>query len=233
MRIIVGGDAHHVGGDAHHRRVKPEPFPPVTVLPSLVPLPLDDPPARPRLRHPRRHDGPLRLGAAALRPRRGAGAARRGRRRHRAGRRRPSRASATTSSSSSRARSWSAPPSPARARSRSRCASPRRYVRLAPGADDPARRRGDGVLGLHQEHRRARDDDPGRVPVRAPLGRLGVALPDADGVRRRSSAASSRWSAPRPTSSSRGCARSSSASRSRCSTSRRSASASRPPAWRS
>ena len=62
-----------------------------------------------------------------------------------------------------------------------RFASP--HVALAAGADDPARRRRDGVLGLHQEHRRARDDDPGRVPVRAPLGRLGVALPHADGVR--------------------------------------------------
>ena len=97
--------------------------------------------------------------------------------------------------------SWSAPPSPARASSTSRCAC-RAACALAARADAAAGHRRDGALGLRQEHRRARDDDPGRVPVRAPLGRLAVALPDADGVRVAPRRHRSRSSAPRPTSSS-------------------------------
>ena len=69
----------------------------------------DDPPAIVRLRHHRRHDGAVRLGAAALRPGRAARAARRGRRPASCRTTRRSPASPTTSSSSSPRRCWSAP----------------------------------------------------------------------------------------------------------------------------
>ena len=61
--------------------------------------------------------------------------------------------------------------------------------RLAPNVrrvqDAAAAARGgrDRALGLREEHRRAGDHDPDRVPVRQAIGCLGLGLPDADGVR--------------------------------------------------